>query len=800
MRGKGRAVLPGLLLVLSALPLVAAEEPPIVERVEVQGNKVIQTETLLFYISTKAGDRYDELRLKDDFRRLWATGFLDNLVLQAVDGPKGKIVLFGVQERKRIQIVDYRGSKELTNTNIEDKLKEKDAGIRIDTFYDPGKARRVEEIIRQMLADKGRPFGTVKHDAKAVGNAGLQVSFTIDDGPKAKIKAIEFEGNQVFDDGKLRGAMKKLKPSGFWNLSWLGGKTTYTEEKWGEDQEKIRDYYLDRGYVTATVDKPSMYYADGKSGFFKKKPVKWMTLTIPVSEGDQYRVGEIKFDGLTVFKEDGIRPLFKLQTGEVYRESRIKKAFEKLQEFYGSQGYFQFTGYPERKPDAERKVVDLVLHMEEDKRYYVGRIKFTGNDTTRDKVIRREVYLSEGEVFNTELLKLTIKRINQLGYFKPMEGAPNLSRSPLGEDKLDVTFKVQEQNRNQFTFGGGVSGLEGTFLNASFATTNFLGLGETLNVSAQTGKRTKNFQFAITEPYLFDKPITAGIDLFKRKIRYESFGAFRGYTQEGLGGVLTAGFVVGRFSRIYTNYSYELIDIQGLDETTTPIPPSGQPVFDPAQFDANGRRRESKFTPSYVYNTVDNPFQPRSGKRITITSQVAGGPLGGTVDYFRPEAEGILYLPYKRRMALGLRVDGSYIKPFGDTRILPYYQRFFLGGENQIRGYNVRSVGPIETVTNPTTGQTTTVARGGNKFVLGNAEFYIDIFGPLRFLLFYDAGQAYAERQSIDLGELRMSTGAEVRFLMPVLNVPFRLIYAWNINRDPFQPARTFKFSVGTTF
>ena len=791
-----------LALFAAGAPALFAQgsEGPVVERVEVQGNRFVQTDTLLFYISTKPGERYDERRLKDDFRRLWATGFLDDLVLQAVDGPKGKVVVFQVQERKRIQIVDYRGSKELTTSNIEDKLKEKDAAIKIDTFYDPGKARKVEEIIRQLLAEKGRPFGSVKHDAKAIGSAGLQVSFTIDDGPKARLKLVEFEGNRVFDDGKLRGSMKKLKPAGFWNLSWLGGKATYTEEKWGEDQEKIRDFYLDHGYVTATVGKPEISYFDGKAGFLKKKPVKWMKLVVPVTEGDQYRVGDVKFDGLTVFKEEGIRPIFKLETGDVYRESRLKKAYEKLQEAYGTQGYFQWTGYTERKPDPARKVVDLVLHMEEDKRYYVGRIHFTGNDTTRDKVIRREVYLTEGDVFNTELLKLSIRRINQLGYFKPMEGAPGLGPSPLGEDKLDITLKLEEQNRNQFTFGGGVSGLEGTFINASFSTANFLGLGETLQLSAQTGKRTKNYQIAVTEPYLFDRPITAGIDLFKRSIRYESFGAFRGYSQAGTGGVLTAGFPVSRFSRVYANYSYEVINIEGLTDSPIVVEPGGVPVFDPARFDQNGRRRESKITPSFVYNTVDNPWTPRSGTRYTVTSQVAGGALGGTVDYFRPEVEAIRYIPHTRRTALGLRVDGSYIRPYGDTKNLPYYQRFFLGGENQIRGYNIRSVGPIGSTVVPTTGQSQNTALGGNKFVLFNAEYYIDIFGPLRFLGFFDAGQAYLEGEKVSLKKLRTSTGFELRFLMPVLNVPFRLIYAWNPHRDSFQPARAFKFSVGTTF
>ncbi|HSB61340.1 MAG TPA: outer membrane protein assembly factor BamA, partial [Vicinamibacteria bacterium] len=504
-----------------------ADELPVVERVEILNNQYIQKETLLFYVSTKPGERYDERRLKEDFRRLWDTGFLDDLTLEVRDGQQGKIVLFRVSERPRIQIVDYRGSKELTTTTIEEELKKRDAHLRIDTFYDPAKARKVEAIIKEMLFQKGRRFASVKHDSKRIGGAGTQVSFIIDDGLRTKVKEIVFDGNTVFSDGKLRGQMKKVKEAGFWNLSWLGGKATYTDQKWlgGEDdprgdQGRIEDFYLNHGYVTARVGQPRITYTDGKSGLFKKKPVKWMKLEVPVSEGEQYRVGEVTFEGLTVLKEEFVRPLFKLQTGDVYNDSRLKKGFDKLRDIYGSLGYFQWTGGTERKPDPERKVVDVTLSMEEDKRYYVGRIRFTGNDTTRDKVIRREVYMNEGDVFNTEALKLSIRRINQLGYFKPMEGAPDLRPSPGSDDRLDVTFKVEEQNRNQFTFGGGVSGLEGTFINASFSTTNFLGAGETFSLSAQTGRRTKNYQLAITEPYLFDRPITAGFDLFYRKLTY----------------------------------------------------------------------------------------------------------------------------------------------------------------------------------------------------------------------------------------------------------------------------------------
>jgi outer membrane protein insertion porin family len=785
----------------SAQEAPAPENAPVVLRVEVANNQYIPRETLLFYVSTKAGDRYDERRLRDDFRRLWDAGFLDDLILDVQDSPQGKVVTFRVQERKRVQIVDYRGSKALTTTNIEDELKKREATLRVDTFYDIAKARRVETVIKEMLAEKGRPFGTVKIDAKPIGAAGQQVSFIIDDGPKAKVKEVDFVGNQAFSDKTLRGHMKKIKAAGFWNLSWLGGKSTYTEDKWSGhegDLSRLQDFYLNHGYVTATVGEPKIVYTDG--GGKGKKAKKWAKLEIPVSEGEPYHVGEVKFEGLTVFKEEGIRPLFKLRTGEIYNESRLKKGFDKLRDFYGAQGYFQFTGYPKRTPDPKRKVVDVVLAMDEDKRYYVGRILFTGNDTTRDKVIRREVYMNEGEVFNTEALKLSIRRINQLGYFKPMEGPPQIAPSTIGEDRLDVTFKVEEQNRNQFTFGGGVSGLEGTFLNASFSTANFLGLGETFQISAQSGARTKNYQIAITEPYLFDRPITAGIDLFKQRLVIPTFDNVVGYTQESTGASFVFGLRVKRFNQLFASYAYRIVNIQGLSAALGGVIDPGSPTFDPFFFGEEGKRKESTLTPSFVHNTVDNPYTPRSGLKYTLTTQIAGGPLKGTLDYLRPEVELVYYIPHLRRTALGFRVNAAIIMPYANTakvdpatgrNTLPLYQRFFLGGETEIRGVNIRTVGPIDSENH---------ALGGNKKALFNAEYYIDIASPLRMVLFFDAGQAFLEGERIDIRKFRTSTGVEMRFIMPVLNVPFRLIYAWNPNRDSFQQKSTFKFAVGTTF
>jgi outer membrane protein insertion porin family len=808
------------------LPKVAPAPPPaptrppdaapgpgdeVVESVNIRNNRFIPADTLLYYIAVKAGDRFDEERLQEDFRRLWDTGFLDNLVLHVDDGTKGKIVTFQVDERRRIQFIDYRGSKALSSSTIEEELKKKDAALRVDSFYDIGKARRVESIIKQMLDEKGRPFATVKHEVKPVGAGGVQVSFVIDEGSKIRVQDIDFVGNAAFTDAQLRGAMKNIRSADFMTFGWISGKRTYTEEKWLDPQEgdrrRIEDYYLNHGYVTASVGEPKISYVDGRS-FWRRRPVKWMRLEIPVVEGDQYKVGKVDFEGLKVFREEGIRTLFKLQPGDVYREGRIKKGFEKLRELYGSQGYFQWHGYPKKRPNAETKVVDVTLALEEDKRYYVGRITFTGNDVTRDKVIRREVYLNEGDIFNTEALKMSIRRVNQLGYFKPMEGAPEIAPSAKGDDHMDITFKVDEQNRNQFTFGAGVSGLEGTFVNASFQTTNFLGAGETFQVSAQSGARTKNYQIAITEPYLFDRPITAGIDLYKKRTEFSGrdFGSsqFQGYINGTTGVSLTGGLRLGRITQLYTNYAYEIVKIETPTLTNEQLlDPTRQFVgtLDPLFFEQEGTRHESRLSPSLVYNTVDNPYSPRSGKKLSLTLTTAGGPLGGSMDYLKPTLGLVMYKPHTKHTALGLRGETSWIVPYGDTtqidpstgrERLPFYQRYYLmlGGETTVRGFDSRSIGPVD-------------AKGlplANKYLLGNAEYYFDVSPMLRTLLFFDAGKAYGKDDPFDLKGFYTSTGVEVRFIMPVLNVPFRLIYAVNPHREPFHSKGGFKFAVGSTF
>ncbi|MGE3519940.1 MAG: outer membrane protein assembly factor, partial [Vicinamibacterales bacterium] len=522
-------------------------------------------------------------------------------------------------------------------------------------------------------------------------------------------------------------------------------------------------------------------------------------------------------EGNTVVETSLLRRLFTLEPGDWYRQEAIRDFLEKARELYGANGYMEFTGYPDITPtdggtagapaappqslaavgptpgaDASAPTVDVVLRLSEGHQYIVNRITFSGNVTTRDSVIRREMRLLEGGVFNTEALKASVRRLNQLGYFKPLTGSDKdlkVEKAAGREDAVDIGIKIEELNRNQMTFGAGMSQYEGLFGNVSFTTANFLGRGESVTVSAQKGMRASNYQVSVTEPAVFDGRFSAGFNVFSSKVDLYSSANVVGFSQVREGASLTVGRRVFRSSRIFANYAYEIINVAASKDFASTTSGTTSAYF--YGLAESGRYTESRIGPSFEYNTVDNPLRPRSGVRVTASLPVAGGLLGGTANYVKPELETVLYIPHTRRTAFGFRANVAAIQPFGKTSTLPYYLRYFLGGEYQIRGVNIRTVGPANAQ-----GQ----AIGGNKFVLFNAEYYLDMFGPVRMVLFHDAGQAYDERHSIDLRQLRTSSGVEARFTVPALNVPFRLIYSWNIYRDVFQPARGFRFAVGTTF
>ena len=858
------------------------------------GSPVVEANTYLYYMQAKGSrpslgewvpysDAVQQVALSD-FKRLWATNFLDDLQIEVHDvryanGIIGKVLVYNMEERQRVKIVDYVGTMKVDTSKIEEALKDKSISIRLDSFIDPGLIRRVSGVVRDVYAEKGYEFVEVKPEIKAIegGPKLVNVTFHITEGPKVKIAKVDFVGNSAISDGKLARQMKENKGGGM--FSFILGNGTYKADKFEEDADKVVAYYRDRGYVEARVGQPELKIIEDS----KDSKTRLVELRVPVTEGQRFRIGKIDFEGNTVVKAEALRPLFKVAEGEVYSEKKIRKGFEKAKEVYGSGGYMEFTGYPDLaprgaapangatngngKPDGDgngngdgnagppapaapapaaaapakaasgQPIVDVTLRLQEGKQYFINRITFVGNTTTRDPVIRREIRLVETGPFNTEALKYSIKRLNQLGYFKPLEGeAIGVDKTPGADNKVDVKLKFEEQNRNQLTFGAGVSQYDGFFGQLSFQTSNFLGRGETFTVSAQQGSRATNYQLAFSEPFLFGKPQTAGVDLFVRELQYIGL-----YTQRSAGGNVVYGFQVQDFARMFVNYSYEDVQVKDLNPAfNDPRVLAGNPLLaDSLLIGEGGKRTISKIGPSYVYNTVDNPIFPTTGRRFSLSADIAG--IGGNTNFVNPRAEAIAYFAHTKRTSFGFRAAAEYIRPYGHTTALPIFSKIFLGGEYSIRGFDIRSVSPRD--------ETSGVQIGGNKSLLFNAEYLIHIAGPVRLVLFADAGQvrdigdSFGWKEPIterfqagtllptfaDFGIIqsplggipspietrvlgqtnafKTSTGAEIRFFMPVLNVPFRLIFAMNPSRtnvldNNLNPEKRFKFrfAVGSTF
>ena len=837
-----------------------------------------------------------EQTIRDDFKRLWDQGFLDDLAIEVNDyvfpnSVIGRVVSYHIEERERIKTIRYDGSKEADRTKIEEALRDRSLVIAADSFVDEAKIRRVTTVVADLMREKGfNPTVTWKLEPVDKAAKTVNLTFLIEEGPRQKIKKVEFVGNDAFPDDKLAKQMKGNKPTGF--LSFITGTGTVNQSKFEEDAERVEDFYQNHGYPRIRVSPPEVkVLQDSKDG-----KTQWIELRIPVSEGAKYNFGHIDFDGNTRVRTEFLEAVYAVKPGETYNRKKIFEGHRQAQQAYGSLGFMEFTPFEDRtfsdqgldpektldalvpealappastedtgtkKAEGKTPTVDVTIRITEGEQFFINRITFTGNTTTRDGVIRRELgTMLEGAPFNTEAMKVAVRRINQLGYFKPLEETKDVKVDKVqGKSNLvDVNVKMEEQNRNQLTFGAGISQYEGFFGQLAFSTSNFMGRGESLTLSFQGGERAKNYQVGFTEPYLFDRNITGGLNVFRRELQYIGY-----YTQKSSGASVVFGRPLSAFTRAFLNYSYETVSITDVNEAlfdaSCITSPQGCSTIeslddlsqltelqqqqacsnnlffcDQLLLNSGGSRIISKVTPSLVHNTVDHPIFPTTGKKYTMSVDLAV--LGGNTQYVKPRAEGIWFFRHTRRTSVGFRALAEFITPVGRTQNLPVFERLFLGGEYSIRGFDVRSIGP--TVPN------SLVVLGGNKALTFNAEYLVTIAGPVRLVLFADAGQvrdfgerftwkqeltelvyptpppvqgfgpdlvtplevpSITERPIGSVNAFKTSTGVEIRFFMPVLNVPFRLIYAWNPSRagvldNNLQPAKAsvFRFAVGTTF
>ncbi len=786
-----------------------AQQPDVISGIEVHGNRSVPAEAVRAHIFSRPGDVYDQAAIERDFNSLWNTGYFEDIRFEREATPKGWILHVYVKEKARIKEINYLGISAISKSDILDRFKEAKVGLSIESQYDPTKVKKAEVTIKGLLAERGHQFASIRTEVRPIPPASVGITFVVREGPKVKVGRIKFEGNKNVKTRELRHAMHFMRPIGVPHSIFLENifARTYDATKLDDDVELVREAFQNRGYYKAVVAEPQTKIRDtGHVGFhiplLQHGPGKAMDITIPIEEGDRYTLGSITFSNNKAFRDNrALRNLFPIKDGDVFDRSKIAKGLENLKTFYASGGYINFTSVPNPVFDDQKKVASFEIDVDEGKQFSVRRIEFSGNTTTRDKVIRRELVLEEGQLYNEKYWKISIQRLNQLGFFEQIKpDDPTTTERHLDEKagQVDLTLKLKEKGKNQIGLSGGVSGLQGGFIGLSYSTNNFLGLGETLSLQANIGSLQKDVTFGFTQPYLFDRPLTAGFTIYGRKLTYDQaqqnalltgqalnvsqaqLDSLQNYTQASKGFSLNASYPLHHgFKRVGATYSY---DVSSLVALTT----ASKNLFDFLAFsgvsgpNALNGIVTSKLLVNYSENKLDAALYPHSGTEYYLGGEISG--LGGTVRTVRPIVEYKHHFPVQgRRNTVGIHFQGSFLSGFGGL-VAPPFQRSYMGGENDLRGFDVRSISPVaflptaSTVSlrnpdgsivpkdpsNPLSGAYTIripvdqiTFPGGDLSLVSNAEYRITIAGPVAIAPFLDFGFDPILRRS----QLRINNG-----------------------------------------
>ena len=627
-----------------------------------------------------------------------------------------------MKEKPTIREINYTGLSSVSTSDVLDRFKERKVGLSVESQYDPTRIKKAEVAIKELLAEHGRQFATIRSEIRPIPPAAVGITFVVKEGPKVKVGRIRFTGNRNIKSRTLRAAMKNLKPIGIPHSIFLENifAKTYDATKLEEDTERVRNEYQNRGFFKVLVQDPKTEIHDtGHPGFhvplIQKGPGKAVDITMPIEEGDRYKLASITFkNNKAITNTKALRALFPIKDGDIFSREKVGKGLENLRKAYGEYGYINFTSVPDTKFDDEKKLIFLDIDVDEGKQFYVRRIEFQGNTTTRDKVIRREIALEEGQVYNSRLWEFSLLRLNQLGYFEQLKpDDPNTTDKKLDEKDglVDLALKVHEKGKNSIGLNGGVSGLEGAFIGLSYTTNNFLGLGETLQIQASIGNLMRSVLFGFTEPYLWDRPLQAGFTVYTTRTSYNQARQYailsgqqvnlpsyylqnlQNYTQSSTGFTASLSYPLHRsLKRVGMTYSFDNSSLIALSDAS-------KALFTNLAFrgitgpNALNGIITSKILPSFSINTLDASYQPHSGKQLFLGGEIAG--LGGTVKSVRPIVQYKQFFPMqKRRNAIGVNFQGSFLTGYGGL-VAPPFQRFYMGGENDLRGFDIRSVSPI---------------------------------------------------------------------------------------------------------
>lgn len=739
-----------------AVPAWAAQEFFLADIV-IKGNQRVQTADVLNALSIKPGQTVTPTDIDGAIEEIFKMERFADVAAEISGDVTASVLTFRVAERPLVRKLRFEGNDKVK----EEKLREV-VTIRVPGIYDPFAVANSVEMVKGVYSKEGYYAAEITADSHVNEKNETLITFRIKEGEIVRIKDIRFEGNTVFDKGDLQDVMETREK---WFLSWMTGRGNYNETLLQQDLDRIADLYFNEGYVRVKVRKPVISLVDND---------RHMLLLINIDEGAQYRLGKVDAQGDLMHGKEELLQMLAMQPGDVFSRKKLRDGVGAITDVYADQGYAYANVSPLTRTDDETKLIDVMFDIEQGPQVYVERIDITGNNKTRDKVIRREMKLVEGELFSATDMKRSKARINNLGFFE----AVDISTSPgSSEEKMNVNVNVEERPTGTFSVGAGYSSVDGVVAQGSITQGNFLGRGLRLNLAGSIGSDSTTYQLGVTDPYFMDTRWTLGFEVYQTMREWDE------YSRDATGFAIKAGHPVGEYSRILATYRLEFADVYDVDFFAS----------DTIK-DQEGTSTVSSITTTYSINTTDNRLDPSTGTDLAATWEFAG--IGGTEHFSKYVLDVRHFWPFVWDTVLSARGQIGYVHDWQKSEDVPINERFYLGGITSLRGFEAREVGPRDEYGD---------FIGGETEAFFNFEFIFPLYAELNIkgVAFFDVGNAWSKDDVWNeddqvFGSWRYSTGAEIRWMSPL--GPMRFAYGYNLDPRDYESDTKFDFTIGRFF
>ncbi len=737
------------LFMIFIFSVTAYSQEPLVNIIEIKGLKRIEEGALKSRMLQKTGEPLLQEKISDDIKAIYKMGYFDDVKVDIEPFEGGFRVIYIVKEKPTIIKVDFQGNKEFDDAKLNET-----APITPGALADITLINDIAVKLRAFYEGEGYYHANIVSVVKKVNEEEVILTYQIDEGKKVKIKEIIIKGNKAISAKKIKKAMKIEERKVY---SFITGGGYYKKDEMKADIERIRDLYYDNGYLKIAVAEPEIQLISKEA----------MNIVITVSEGEQFLISSFEVIGNKIISEEDLRKLIKLTPKKPFSKEILKKDVTAITDRYANSGYALVVITPDVIPYEDKKEVKVIYKIAEGDKYAIGRIDISGNTKTRDKVIRREIRLDEGDVFNAAALKRSYERLNNLQFFETVDIAP----SPKMEDKIvDLDVKVKEKPTGFLSIGGGYSSVDGFIGIIDLTQGNLFGRGQYLKMRGQIGGKSSFYEFSFKDSWFMDKPISFGASIYKTEREYGNFD------RKSTGFELSLGKNFWEYWHKSIAYNFERTTIFNVKEDASIIVKSQE-----------GKRTTSSISPAIARDTRDNYLDPMRGSRNSLSFTFAG--LGGSNAFIKALIDSGWYFPLFDVSAIHLRARIGYASGLFN-KTLPLYERYYVGGIYTVRGLNYGDAGPKDI---------NKEALGGEKELVLNAEYIFPILSEykLKGVIFFDAGRAYDKGETFG-SDLRYTTGAGVRWISPM--GPIRIEWGFNLDKRDGEPSNRVEFTFGTFF